>query len=207
VRVRARDLSESIRRVHLFTHAVKYNMLEIRPPALCAGRVRAPSRSRSDSWLCSVQSSPAGVRYRVTAPGPAFLRTIGFRRSRATNVESCSYKNPCGTSVESYSCEKSRGARPPTTPTQLGAVRVPHPSVSSVRFFPARRRGGVTLTTPLLRAPNLPKMGFTAVRSGAELSIGFRGLRAHEAASSSPLECALTQKEGWGVPPPGRFLQ
>jgi hypothetical protein len=182
-------------------------MVEIPPPALCAYERRPPLRWHSHSWLCSVQSTPAGVRYRVTAPASAFLRTVGFRRSRATYLESYFCTSMYATSLESYSCQKSRGAPPPTTPTQLGAVRVPSPSISRVRFFPARPRGGVNLTTPLLRAPNLPKMGFTAARSGAELSIGFRGLRAHEAGSSSPLGCALTQKWGWGVPPSGRFLQ
>jgi hypothetical protein len=185
-------------------------MLEIRPPALCADRVRAPSRSRSHSSLCSVQRVAPAVRDRVTAPGSASLRVSDSRDSRgqiATDLESDSCTNPCGTSVESYSCKKSWGAPPPTTPTQLGAARVPHPSVSRVRFFPARSRGGVNLATPLLRAPNLPKMGFTAARSGTELSIGFRGLRAHESASPSPLESALAQKWGWGVPPSGRFVR
>ncbi len=168
-------------------------MLEIRPPALRADRVRAPYRLCSRSWLCSVQCAAPAERDRVTAPGSALLRTAGSRHSRATYLES-------------YYCQKSRRVLPRTTPTQLGAARVPHPSVSRVWFFPARSRGGVNLATPLLHAPNLPKMGFTAARSGAELSIGFRGLRAHEAASSSPLECALAQKWGWGVPP-CRFLQ
>jgi hypothetical protein len=182
-------------------------MLEIRPPALCAYERRPPLRWHSHSWLCSVQRVAPAVHDRVTAPGSALLRTAGSRQSRTTDVESYSYTNPCGTSVESYSCKKSRGAPPPMTPTQLGSVRVPHPSVSRVRFFPAWPRGGVNLTTPLLRAPNLPKMGFTAARSGAELSIGFRGLRAHESAYPSPIESALAQKWGWGVPPPGRFLR
>jgi hypothetical protein len=185
-----------------FTRAVKWSMLEIRPSALCADRVRAPSRSRSHSWLCSVQRVAPAVRDRVTAPGSALLRTAGARHSRATYLESYSCTSTYATIVESYSCRKSRGAPPPT-----GAVRVPHPSVSRVRFFPARSRGGVNLTTPLLRAPNLPKMGFTAACSGAELSIGFRALRAHEAASPSPLESALAQKWGWGVPPSGRFVR
>ena len=169
-------------------------MLETRPPALCANRVRAPDRLRIHSWLCSVQCAAPTMNDPVIAPGSASLRTAGSRQSRATYLES-------------YSCKKSRGASPPSTSTQLRAARVPHPSVSRVRFFPARLRGGVTLTMPLLRAPNLPKMGFTAACSGAELSVGFRGLRAHEAASQSPLESALAQKWGWGVPPPGRFLQ
>jgi hypothetical protein len=182
-------------------------MLEIRPPALCADRVRAPSRSRSHSWLCPVQRVAPAVRDRVTAPGLASLRTAGFRHSRATDLESHSCTNPCGTSVESYSCKKSRGVPPPSTSTQLRAARVPDPSVSSVRFFTARPRGGVDLETRLLRAPNLQKMGFTGARLSAGLSSGFSGLREHEAASSSPLECALTQKQGWGVPPPGRFVR
>ena len=182
-------------------------MLEIRPPALCADGVRAPSQSRIHSWLCSVQCAAPTMNDPVIAPGSASLRTAGSRQSRATYLESYSCTSMSATSLESYSCKKSRGASPPSTSTQLRAARVPHPSVSRVRFFPARLRGGVNLTTPLFGAPNLPKMGFTTARSGAELSIGCRGLRAHEAASSSPLECALTQKEGWGVPPPGRFLQ
>jgi hypothetical protein len=177
-------------------------MLEIRPSALCADRVRAPSRSRSHSWLlCSVQRVAPAVRDRVTAPGSALLRTAGARHSSATYLESYSCTSTYATSLESYSCKNSWGSPPPT-----GAVRVPHPSVSRVRFFPARSRG-VNLTTPLLRAPNLPKMGFTAARSGAELSIGFRGLRAYEAVLSSPLESALAQKWGWGVPPSGRFVR
>jgi hypothetical protein len=182
-------------------------MLEIRPSALCADRVRAPSRSRSHSWLlCSVQRVAPAVRDRVTAPGSALLRTAGARHSSATYLESYSCTSTYATIVESYSCEKSRGVPPPTASIQLGAVRVPHPSVSRVRFFPARPRG-VNLTTPFLRAPNLAKMGFTAARSGAELSIGFRGLRAYEAVLSSPLESALAQKWGWGVPPSGRFVR
>jgi hypothetical protein len=184
-------------------------MLEIRP-ALCADRVRAPSRSHSHSWLCSVQRVAPAVRDRVTALVSASLRVADSRDSRAeiaTDLESYSCTSKSATSVESNSCKKSRGAPPPTTPTQLGSVRVPHPSVSRVRFFPARPRGGVNLTMPFLRAPNLPKMGFTAARSGAELSIGFRGLRAYEAVLSSPLESALAQKWGWGVPPSGRFVR
>jgi hypothetical protein len=185
-------------------------MLEIRPPALCADRVRAPYRLRSRSWLCSVQRVAPAVRDRVTAPVSASLRVSDSRDSCveiATGLESYSYTSTYATSLESYSCEKSRGASPPSTSDQLREARVPHPSVSRVRFFPARLRGGVTLTTPLLRAPNLPKMGFTAARSGAELSIGFRGLRAYEAVLSSPLESALAQKWGWGVPPSGRFVR
>ena len=181
-------------------------MLEIRP-ALCADRVRAPSRSHSHSWLSSLQRVAPAVRDRVTAPGSALLRTAGSRHSRATYLESYYCTSKSATSLESYSCKNSWGAPPPTTPSQLGAVRVPHPSVSRVRFFPARPRGGVNLTTPFLRAPNLPKMGFTAARSRAELSIGFRGLRAYEAVLSSPLESALAQKWGWGGPPSGRFVR
>jgi hypothetical protein len=185
-------------------------MLEIRPPALCADGVRAPSQSRIHSWLCSVQCAAPTMNDPVTAPVSASLRVSDSRDSCveiATGLESYSYTSTYATSLESYSCEKSRGASPPSTSDQLREARVPHPSVSRVRFFPARLRGGVTLTTPLLRAPNLPKIGFTAARSAAELSIEFRGLRAHEAASPSPLECALTQKWGWGVPPSGRSLR
>jgi hypothetical protein len=241
--VQVRNLSESIRRVRLFTHAVKrpsdqdgrperasrnegslpkrhftravkYNMLETRPPALCADRVRAPSRSGSHFWLCSVQSASAGVRDRVTALVSASLRVADSRDSRAeiaTYLESYSCTDSCtntsATSVESYSCEKCRGLPSPHLATPLFRARVPHPSVSRVRFFPARSRGGVNLTTSFLRAANLPKMGFTAARSGAELSIGFRGIRAYEAVLSSPLESALAQKWGWGVPPSGRFVR
>jgi hypothetical protein len=191
--VQARDLSESIRQVRLCTHAVKYNMLEMCPPALCAYERRPPLRWYSHSWLCSVQYSTAVMR------------------DSDAHIATCLESYPCtsthATGVESYSCKKSRGAPPPTTPTQLGAARVPHPSVSRVRFFPARSRGGVNLATPLLRAPNLPKMGLTATGLAAELSTGFSGLRAHEAGSSSPLECALTPKQGWGVPPPTGFSQ
>lgn len=185
-------------------------MLEIRPPALCADRVRAPLRWHSHSWLCAVQRAAAVMRDRVTAPESASLRTADSRRSSAqiaTDLESYSCTSTSATSVESYSCEKSRGAPPTTTPTQLSAARVPHPSVSRVRFFSGRPRGGVNLATPLLGAPNLPKMGLTATGLTAELSSGFSGLRAHEAGSSSPLECALTPKQGWGVPPPAGFSQ
>jgi hypothetical protein len=206
--VQARDLSESIRQVRLFTHAVKYNMLEMCPPALCAYERRLPCRWHSHSWLCSVQFATAAVRDRVTALRSPSLRAAGFwhsDRQFASNVESISCTSKCATAVESYSCKRTRGAPPPTTSTQLGAARVPHPSVSRVRFFPAQPRGGVNLTTPLLRAPNLPKMGFTAARLTAGLSTGFSGLRAREAGCSSPLEYALTQKRGWGVPPPAGF--
>ena len=169
-------------------------MLEICPPALCADRVLAPYRLRSCSWLCSAQRAAPAVCDGVTAPGSALLRTAGSRHSSATYLESCS-------------CKKSRRVLPRTTPTQLGAARVPHPSVSRVWFFPARSRGGVNLATPLLHAPNLPKMGLTATGSAAELSTGFRGRRAREAAPSSPLESALAPKPGWGAPRSGRFLQ
>jgi hypothetical protein len=182
-------------------------MVEIRPPALCADRVRAPSQSRIHFWLCSVQCAAPIMSDPVIAPGSALLRTAGFRHSRATYLESYSCTNPCGTSVESYSCKKSRGVLPPTTPTQLGPARVPHPSVSRVWFFPARSRGGVNLATPLLHAPNVPKIGLTATGLAAELSTGFRGRRAREAAPSSPLESALAPKPGWGALPSGRFLQ
>ena len=182
----------------------------MRPLALCAYGSDAPSRWRSHSWLCSVPSATAAVRYRVTAPESALARTARFRHSSApiaTYLESYSCTNMSATVVESYSCKKSRGAPPPTTPTQLGAPRVPNPSVSRVRFFPARPRGGVNLATPLWRAPNLPKMGLTATGLAGQLSTGISGLRAHEAGSSSPLECALTPKQGWGVPPPAGFSQ
>lgn len=214
--VQARNLSESIRQVRLFTHAVKYNMLEMRPASLCADRVRAPLRWHSHSWLCAVQRA-AAARDQARAPESASLRTADSRHSSApiaTCLESYACTSMVATSVESNSCEKSRGAPPPTTPTQLGAAGVPHPlalscegSVSRARFFPARQRGGVNLATPPFRAPNLPKMGLTATGLAAELNTGFSGLRAYEAGSSSPLECALTPKQGWGVPPPAGFSQ
>lgn len=203
---RASDVSESIPLgAGLFTHAVKYNMLEMCPPAPCAYERRLPRRWHSHSWLCSVQSATAAVRYRLTASRSASLRAAGFRHSPAritTDLESYSCTSTSTTCVESYSCKKSRGAPPPTAPTQFGAARVPHPSVSTVRFFPARPRGGGNRATPLLRAPNLPKMGLTATGLAAGLSSGFRGLRAREARRSSPLECALTPKQGWGYPLP-----
>ena len=182
-------------------------MLEIRPPALCADRVRAPDRLRSRSWLCSVQCAAPAMRDQVTAPGSALLRTAGFRHSRATDLESYSCTSKSATSLESYSCEKSRGAPPPTTPTQLGAVRMPHPSVSRVRFFPARPRGDVNLATPLFRAANLSKLGVTARRFAARPRSDPGGIWTREAGSQSPLESALAPKQGWGVPPSSRFLQ
>ena len=206
---RARDLSESIRQVRLFTHAVKYDMLQIRPPALCAGRVRAPLRWHSHSWLCSVQYATAVMRDRLTAHESPSLRTADPRYRRAhiaTYVESIFCTKPCATSVESYSCKKSGGAPPPTA-IQLGAARVPHPSVSRVRFFPARPRRGVNLATTLLRAANFWQIGFAARSFAAIPGSRINRLRAHEAGSSSPLECALTQKQGWGVPPPAGFSQ
>ena len=189
-------------------------MVEIPPPALCADRVRAPSRSRSHFWLCSVQSASAAVRDRVAAPVSASLRVSDSRDSRAeiaTYLESysCTYSctNTSATSAESYSCEKCRGLPSPHLATPLFRARVPHPSVSRVRFFPARPRGGVNLATPPFRVANLPKMGFTEARLPVELSTGFNGFQAHDAGSSSPLECALTPKQGWGVPPPSGFSQ
>jgi hypothetical protein len=189
---RVRDLSESIRQVRLFTHAVKYNMLEIRPPALCADRVRAPLRWHSHSWLCSVQYSTA------------VMRDSGAHI--ATCLESYCCTNYSPTSVESYSCKKSGGAPPPTA-IQLGAARVPHPSVSRVRFFPARRRRGVNLATPLLGAPSFWQIGFTPRSFEAIPGSRLDRLWAHQAGSLFPLECALTSKQGWGVPPPSGFSQ
>jgi hypothetical protein len=206
---RARDLSESIRQVRLFTHAVKYNMLEIRPPALCAGRVRAPLRWHSHSWLCSVQYATAVMRDRLTAHESASLRTADSKNRSAqiaTYLESYSCTNSSATSVESHSCKKSRRAPPPTA-IQLGAARVPHPSVSRVRFFPARRRRGVNLATPLLRFASFWQIGFTARSFAAIPGSRINRLRGHEAGSSSPLECAVTQKQGWGVSPPAGFSQ
>jgi hypothetical protein len=185
-------------------------MLEMCPLALCAYGSDAPPRWHSHSWLCSVPSATAAVRYRVTAPESALARTARFRHSSApiaTYLESCSCTNTSATGVESYSCKKSRGAPPPTTPTQLGAARVPHPSVSRVRFFSARPRCGVNLSTPLLRAANFWQIGFAARSFAAIPGSRLDGFRAHEAGSSSPLECALTQKEGWGAPPPPGFSQ
>jgi hypothetical protein len=154
-------------------------MLEMCPPALCAHERRSPRRWHSRSWLCSVQCSVAAVRDRVTAPESASLRTCSFRHSRseiATDLESYSCTSASATGVESNSCEKSRGAPPPDP------------------------------TAPLLRAAKLSKIGFTARRFAAGLSSGFSGPPAHGAGCSSPLECALTPKQGWGVPPPLWFL-
>jgi len=184
-------------------------MLEIRPPALCAERVRAPLKWHSHSWLCSVQRLDA-ARDRVAAPESASLRTADLRHSDwqfASNVESISCTKPCGTGVESYSCKNHRGAPLLTTPTQLGAARVPHPPVSGVRFFPARPRDGANLATPLSRAASFWQIGFTARSLAAIPGSRLERLRAREAGSSSPLECALTQKEGWGVSPPAGFSQ
>jgi len=187
-------------------------MLEIRPPVLCADRVRAPDRLRSRSWLCSVLCAAPAVRDRVIAPGSASLRVSDSRDSRAeiaTDLESYSSSSTSksATSLESYSCEKSRGAPPPKTPTQLGAVRMPHPSVSRVRFFPARPRGGVNLATPLFRAANLSKLSVTARRFAARPRSEPGGIWTREARSQSPLECALAPKQGWGVPPSSGFLE
>jgi hypothetical protein len=193
----------------LFTHAVKYNMLEIRPPALCADRVRAPLRWHSHSWLCSIQSAIAVMPDRVTTPEAASLRTPDPRHRRAriaTYLESYSCTNTSTTSVESYSCKKSGGAPPPTA-IQLSAARVPHPSVSRVRFFPARPRRGVSLARRLLRAASFWQIGFASRFFAAIPGSLLDRIRAHGAGSSSPLECALTQKQGWGVPPPAGFSQ
>ena len=152
-------------------------MLEIRPPALCPGRVRAPSRSRSHCWLCSVHCAAPAVRDPVTAPGSASLRTAGSRHSRATDLESNSCTNTCGTSVESYSCKKSRGVPPPH------------------------------LAAPLLRAANLSKLGVTAGRFAARARSEHGGIRSCATGSQSPLESALAPKHGRGVPPPGRFIR
>jgi hypothetical protein len=182
-------------------------MLEIRPPALCADRVRAPSQSRSHSCLCSVQCAAPTMSDRVIAPGSDSLRTAGSWQYRATDLESDSCTSTYATRLESYPCEKSRGASPPSTSPQLRAARVPHPSVSRVRFFHALPRGGVNLTTPLLRAANLSKLGVTARRFATRPRSELCGVQTRQARSSSPLECSLTQKEGWGVPPSRRFLE
>src|SRR5579859_5616372 len=165
-------------------------MLEIRPPALCAERVRAPLKWHSHSWLCSVQRLDA-ARDRVTAPESASLPTADSRHRGAQMA----------TNVESVSCKKNKGEPPHATPTQLGAARMPHPFVSRVRFFSARSRGGANLATPLLRAASFWQIGFTARSFAAIPGSRPERLRAREAGWSSPLECALTQKEGWGVPP------
>jgi hypothetical protein len=185
-------------------------MLELRQPALCTDRVRAPFRWHSHSWLCSVQYATAVIRDRVSAPESASLRTADSRHSgahTATFLESHSCTSTPTTSVESYSCRKNRGAPPPRASIQLGAARGPHPSVSKVRFFPARPRGGVNLATPLLRAPNFRQIGLAGRSFAAIPGDRLDLLRAHEAGSSSPLECALTQKRGWGVPHPAGFSQ
>jgi hypothetical protein len=152
-------------------------MLEIRPPAPCADRVRAPSRSRSHSWLCSVQCAAPAARDRVTAPGSASLRTAGSRHSSATDVESYSCTNTSATSVESYSWKKGGGAPPPNR------------------------------ATPLFRAANLSKIGVAARRFAARPRSEPGGIWTRAAGSQSPLESALTPKHGWGVPPPGRFVR
>jgi len=185
-------------------------MLEIPPPALCADKVRAPYRLRSRSWLCSVQCAAPAVRDRVTAPGSALLRTADPRHRRtqiATYLESCPCTSTYATIVESYSCEKSRGASPPSTSTQLRAARVPHPLVSRVRFFHALPRGGVNLTMPLLRAASLWRAGFTAQSFAVTAGARPGRIRTQEARSQSPLESALAPEQGWGVPPSSRFLQ
>ena len=152
-------------------------MLENRPVALCAGRVRAPSRLRSHYWLCSVQRAAPAVRDPVTAPGSTSLRSAGCRHSRATDLESKSCTNKCGTSVESYSCKRSRGVPPPH------------------------------LVAPLLRAAKLSKLGVTARRFAARPRSEHGGIRTCTTGSQSPLESALAAKHGRGVPPPGRFLR
>ncbi len=184
-------------------------MLEMCPLALYSCGSDAPPRWHSHSWLCSVPPATAALPNRLTAPKSAWPCTAGsghFCTQIATDLESYSCTSTSGTSVESYSCEKSRGAPAPTTPIQRGEAWVPHRSISRVWFFPARPRGGANLM-PLLTAPNLPEMGFTAARLTAGLSSGLSGLRAHQAGPSSPLECALTPKPGWGVPPPAGFSQ
>ncbi len=141
-------------------------MLELRQPALCTDRVRAPFRWHSHSWLCSVQYATAVIRDRVSAPESASLRTADSRHSgahTATFLESHSCTSTPTTSVKSPTHrEKNRGAPPPRASIQLGAARGPHPSVSKVRFFPARPRRGVNLATTLLRAANFWQIGFAA---------------------------------------------
>jgi hypothetical protein len=107
----------------------------------------------------------------------ASLRTVGCRHPRATYVESSSCTNPCGTSVESYSCEKSRAALAPSRATQR------------------------------LRAAKRSKIGVTARGFAARPRGELWSVQTRQAGSQSPLESALTPKNGWGVPPPLGFLR
>lgn len=153
-------------------------MLEIYSPALCAHEPGVPRRLDGHLWLCSFRRGAAAVRYRVTSPVSAATGVVDSSASRATDLESCSCRNSSGTGVESYSCEKSRGALPPNRATQ--------------------RR---------LRAAKLSKTGVSARRFPARSRSELWNVQTCQVGSQSPLESALAQKLGWGVPPPGGFLR
>jgi|SRR5579863_3175313 len=153
-------------------------MLDIRPPSLCGCRM--PRRWHSDFWLCSVRREVATMRYRITSSASVQSRAAEFRQSPAqivTYLESCLCTSATATSVESYSCKKSRWAPPPNRATLL------------------------------LLAANLSTIGFMARPFAAGLESKFGGFLTREPRSQSPLECALTQKWGWGVHPTGGFLR
>ena len=173
----------------LFTHKVKWNMLEICPPALCPHGLRllrrwhstgTPNSCRScanwggnSAWQRSVQCAAVPVRDRAAAPGPAWRRASGSATSHpqiATHLESCSCTNKRANSLESCSCGKSGGAPPPS------------------------------IEAPLLRGADLSRIGSTARRFPAISGSDLGEIRAREAESTSPLEYALTEKWGWGVP-------
>ena len=159
----------------LFTHKVKWNMLEICPPALCPHGLRllrrwhstgTPNSCRScancggnSAWQRSVQCAAVPVRDRAASPAPASLRTAGSPTSRAqiaTHLESNSCTNKRATSLKSYSCGKSRGAPPPS------------PSAS------------------LLRGADLSRIGSTARRFPAISGSDPGEIRTREAESTSP---------------------
>src|ERR1700739_144336 len=139
-------------------------MLEICPPAPCAYGLHVPRRGGTAAPGCADFGALA-MRYRITSPG-ASLRTVGCRHPRATDVESSSYTNQCGTSVESYSCEKSRAALAPSRATQR------------------------------LRAANRSKIGLTARGFAARTRGELWSVQTRQAGSKSPLECALTPRWG-----------
>src|ERR1700739_3131333 len=139
-------------------------MLEICPPAQCAYGLHVPCMGGTATPGCAHFGAVA-MRYRTTSPG-ASLRTVGWRHPRATYVESSSCTDPCGTSIESYSCEKSRAALAPSRATQR------------------------------LRAPKRSKIGVTARGFAARTRGELWSVQTRQAGSKSPLECALTPRWG-----------
>lgn len=152
-------------------------MLEICLPALCAHEPRVPRRSHGHPWLHSFRREATAVRYGVTSTVSVTPGVVDSSASRATYLESCRCRNLYGTGVESYSCEKSRGGLPHNRATQ--------------RF----------------RVAKLLKTGFTTTRFAARPQSQPGGIWTREVVQRSPLESALAEKWGRGVPPPDGFLR